>query len=84
MRHNRTAVIAVADNHGELIALLRLDGAPLPSIVIATNKAWTATRERKPTLEIGKAVRDPKSGYDIAYFGDHRYIAWGGGIPVYF
>ena len=84
LRRNKTAVIAVADNHGELIALLRLDGAPLPSIVIATNKAWTAARERKPTFEIGQAVRDPKSGYDIAYFGDHRYIGWGGGIPVIF
>jgi glc operon protein GlcG len=78
----KTAVIAVSDSHGELICLLRLDGAPLPSIVIATNKAWTAARERKNTLEIGQAVRDPKSGFDISYYGDPRYIGWGGGIPV--
>lgn len=76
------AVIAVADAHGELIALLRVDGAPLPSIVIASNKAWTAARERKPSRELGQAARDAVTGFDMAYFGDRRYIGWGGGLPV--
>jgi glc operon protein GlcG len=76
------AVITVADDHGELIALMRMDGAPLSSIVIAENKAWTAARERKPSYEVGRAVRHPESGFDIAYFGDRRYIGWGGGVPV--
>ncbi|MEM8723757.1 MAG: heme-binding protein [Cyanobacteria bacterium P01_G01_bin.39] len=78
------AVIAVADAYGELIGLLRLDGAPIPSILIAQNKAWTAARERKPTFEIGQAARDPDNGFDMAYFGDPRYIGWGGGLPVFF
>jgi glc operon protein GlcG len=76
------AVITVADDHGELIALMRMDGAPLSSIVIAENKAWTAARERKPSYEVGRGVRHPESGFDIAYFGDRRYIGWGGGVPV--
>jgi glc operon protein GlcG len=76
------AVITVADDHGELIALMRMDGAPLSSIVIAENKAWTAAREKKPSHEVGRAVRHPQSGFDIAYFGDRRYIGWGGGVPV--
>jgi len=78
----KAAVIAVADAHGELIGLLRLDGAPLPSIVIAANKAWTAARERKPTRELGQAARDPINGFDMAYYGDSRYLGWGGGMPV--
>jgi len=81
-KRGKAAVIAVADAHGELISLLRLDGAPLPSIVIATNKAWTAARERKPSRELGQAARDPVSGFDMAYYGDPRYIGWGGGVPV--
>ena len=81
-RRGKAAVIAVADAHGELISLLRLDGAPLPSIVIATNKAWTAARERKPTRELGQAARDLINGFDMAYYGDPRYIGWGGGVPV--
>jgi glc operon protein GlcG len=82
VRRGKSAVIAVADDHGELIGLLRGDGAPLPSIVIATNKAWTAARERKPSFELGQASRDPQKGFDMAYYGDPRYIGWGGGVPV--
>jgi glc operon protein GlcG len=82
LRRGKAAVIAVADAHGELIGLLRLDGAPLPSILIATNKAWTAARERKSTRDLGQSARDPQTGFDLAYFGDPRYIGWGGGVPV--
>ena len=76
------SVITVADDHGELIALMRMDGAPLSSIVIASNKAWTAARERRPSSEIGRASRQPDTGFDIAYNGDPRYVGWGGGVPV--
>ena len=79
----RSAVIAVADSHGELIAFARMDGAPVSSITIAANKAWTAARERKTTQEIGERVRHPEKGFDIAYFGDPRFVGWGGGVPVW-
>ncbi len=81
-KRGKAAVIAVADAHGELIGLLRIDGAPLPSIVIAANKAWTAARERMPTRELGQSARDPVNGFDMAYYGDSRYLGWGGGVPV--
>lgn len=76
------AVIAVADPYGELIAFARMDGAPVSSIRIAANKAYTAARERKPTDEIGQKVRHPEKGFDIAYFGDERFVGWGGGVPL--
>ena len=82
MKQGKAAVIAVADAHGELIALLRMDGARLPSIQIAANKAWTAAREQIPTRELGQKSRHPQKGFDMAYFGDRRYIGWGGGLPV--
>jgi glc operon protein GlcG len=82
MARGLAAVITVADDHGELIALMRMDGAPLSSIVIAVNKAWTAARERKPSFEVGRAVRHPETGFDIAYYGDQRFVGWGGGVPV--
>jgi glc operon protein GlcG len=78
----KAAVIAVADAHGELIAFARMDGAPLPSILVATNKAYTAARERKPTKEIGDKIRHPEKGFDIAFYGDSRFVGWGGGIPI--
>lgn len=79
----QAAVIAVADSHGELIAFARMDGAPISSIRIAANKAWTAARERKPTKEIGEKARHPEKGFEISYFGDSRFTGWGGGIPVW-
>jgi len=83
LKRKKAAVIAVADNQGELIALLRMDWASVSSVVIATNKAWTAAREGKPSYELGQSARDPKTGFDMAYYGDRRYIGWGGGIPVF-
>jgi uncharacterized protein GlcG (DUF336 family) len=41
-----------------------------------------AARERTPTREIGQSARDAETGFDIAYYGDPRYVGWGGGVPV--
>jgi glc operon protein GlcG len=79
----KAATIAVADSHGELLAFARMDGAPISCIRIAANKAWTAARERKPTQEIGDKVRHPEHGHDITYYGDPRYVGWGGGLPLW-
>ena len=55
-RRGKAAVVAVGDRHGELIALWRMDGAPLPSVLIAANKVYTTARERKPSGDIGRAA----------------------------
>lgn len=78
----KSAVIAVADQQGELIAMVRLDGAPYPSIQIAANKAWTASRERSPSDLVGRSSRAAGTGFDMASFGDLRYTGFGGGVPV--
>ncbi len=78
----KAASVAVADSHGDLICFARMDGAPVSSIQIAMNKAWTAARERKPTKEIGDKVKHSEKGHDISYYGDPRYVGWGGGIPI--
>ena len=82
VRLGKPAAIAVADAMGDLIAALRLDGTPVNCVRNASNKAYSAAREGKPSRDIGKAVRDPAKGFDIAYYGDPRYIGWGGGVPV--
>ena len=76
----KAAVLVVADTHGELIALLRMDNAPLSSITVATNKAWTAARLRRPTRDVGTKLRN--KGTDIAFYGDPRAVGWAGGLPV--
>lgn len=82
-KRGKAGVIAVCDAHGELIAFARMDGAPLSSITIAMNKAYSAARERKASKEIGNAARHPEKGFEIDYFGDARFTGWGGGLPVW-
>jgi len=82
LKRGKAGVIVVSDAHGELIALLRMDGAPYSSIQIAMNKAYTAARERKPSYELGQRARDPESGFPMTNFGELRYTTWGGGLPV--
>jgi glc operon protein GlcG len=76
------AAVAVVDSQGELLAFLRTDGCKLPSIQIAINKAYTAAREQKPSRAVGDAsLHDP---FPMTNFGDLRYTAWGGGVPLLF
>jgi len=74
------AAVAVADSQGELLAFVRTDGCRLPSIQIAINKAYTAAREQKPSRAVGDASRT--EGFPMTNFGDLRYTAWGGGVPI--
>lgn len=82
LRRQRSAVIAVADAYGETIALLRMNGAAFSSVDVSMNKAFTAARLRRPTRLIGRNVRDPETGFDIAYYGNPRYVGFAGGLPV--
>jgi len=74
------AAVAVVDAHGELVALLRTDGCPLPSIKIAIAKAFTAARERKESRALGDAARE--QDFPLTNFGEIGYVGWGGGVPL--
>ena len=78
-RRGKTAVIAVSDAHGELVSLLRMDGAPLPSIQVAIRKCWTAARERAATGELGKSFQE--HGWQMQN-SDPLFTGWDGGAPV--
>jgi glc operon protein GlcG len=79
-KDNRGAAIAVVDAHGELIAFARTDFCPLPSITIAMNKAFTASRQCQESKAVGQSSRD--KGWPLTNFGDPRYTGWGGGVPI--
>lgn len=79
-KQNKGAAVAVTDAHGELIAFLRTDDCKLPSINIAINKAFTAARERTESKSVGQASR--REQFPMTNFGDLRYTAWGGGVPI--
>ena len=79
-KRGQGAAVAVADSHGELIAFLRTDGCKLPSLNIAINKAFTAAREGRESKAIGQSSKE--QGFPMTNFGDLRYTAWGGGVPI--
>jgi len=72
--------IAVCDDHGELLAFVRMDGASLQAGVLAQNKAYTAARDRQPTADLGAWSRS--SGRILNYWTDPRITGFGGGVPV--
>jgi glc operon protein GlcG len=80
LARGKTAVIAVTDAQGELLAFLRMDAAPLESGPIAINKAFTAARVRGASRSLGDNYRT--KGYDAAWYGDPRYQGFGGGMPI--
>lgn len=79
-KRGKVGTVAVGDRHGELIALLRMDGCALPPVVIAQNKVYTSARTRGPSGDLGRAAAE--DGSDVHYHGDHRYVGWDGGAAV--
>ena len=74
------AAVAVVDAHGELVALLRTDGCPFPSIKIAIQKAFTAARDRQESRALGDKAR--AEDFPLTNFGEVGYVGWGGGVPL--
>ncbi|UZK67295.1 GlcG/HbpS family heme-binding protein [Sphingomonas sp. M1-B02] len=74
-------VIVVVDESGALKALRRMDGAPLLSIEIATNKAYTSAAYGFPTHGWFEFIKnDPPLLHGIVH--TPRLVVFGGGYPV--
>lgn len=75
--------IAIADENGWLIALHRMDGALIPTVDIARDKAWTAAAFKMPSSEItrfGDPSR-PDFGFNTQNWND-RLTTIAGGLPI--
>jgi glc operon protein GlcG len=57
-----------------------MDGVLLSSGPLAINKAYTAARLNRPSRVLGETLR--ARGTDVAFYGDLRYVGFGGGMPV--
>lgn len=83
-RRGASVVVAITDAYGELLALLRMDGAGPGDIAPAIAKAYTAARLGQSTRTIDAAARNPKTGFDLAGFADARITGLVGGVPLEF
>lgn len=72
-------VIAIADAGGNLLALNRMDNAPLGSIQIAMDKAFTAVFSKMPT---GDWKSEFDTGHVAPLFMHERWITFPGGFPI--
>jgi uncharacterized protein GlcG (DUF336 family) len=76
--------IALVDENGWLVALHRMDGAPIPTAEIARDKAWTAAVFRRPSSEVS-AYGDPRVpgfGLNVQNWND-RLTTIPGGLPIW-
>lgn len=71
---------AVVDGCGHLVAFLRSDGAPLRASRIAIMKAYTASRFHCATAQLSERLA--RSGRPLAEYGDRRFTALAGGVPI--
>ncbi len=72
--------VAILDDGGNLKAFSRMDGAPIPTIEMAQNKAYTALFGISTQEFFNFIQSDPSLLAGIPTLA--RVAAWGGGFPV--
>ena len=75
-------VIVVVDESGVLKALSRMDGAPLLSVQVAQDKAYTAAGFGLPTDAWHDFIKDDPPLASGAPTGIDRLVVFGGGYPL--
>ncbi|MFZ0050932.1 MAG: heme-binding protein [Desulfobaccales bacterium] len=75
---HRPICVSVCDESGFLVAFARMEGAPLRSITISQNKAFTAVRMGMPTDKF--LARIQQEHWEASYFGEHLVPLPGGNL----
>jgi uncharacterized protein GlcG (DUF336 family) len=75
-------VIAIVDDSGVLKAFSRMDGAPLLSVQVAQDKAYTAVGFGMATDAWHDFIRDDPPLAMGATAGIDRLVVFGGGYPI--
>ena len=77
----KNMVIAICDESGNLKAFSRMDSAPLLSVGIAQDKAWTSVSYGVPTHKWFDFIKDdPPLLHGIVH--TPRLVVFGGGFPI--
>src|ERR671935_3002602 len=74
--------IAVADEGGNLVAHVRMDGAWLGSIDISIKKAFTARAFDIATKDLAAHAQSGKQFFGIHVSNDGKIMIFAGGIPL--
>lgn len=74
--------VAVVDAGGLTVAFARMAGAPLHSMDIATDKAYTAASFGLPTGDWTEALATHSEAVRQGLVLRPRFVAFGGGLPI--
>lgn len=74
--------VAVVDASGVLAGFLRMPGAPLHSIDIAIDKAYTAVSFGLPTARWTEVLQSHSPAVREGLVQRPRFVAFGGGVPI--
>lgn len=74
--------VAVVDRSGLLAGFLRMPGAPLHSIDIALDKAYTAASFALPTGEWPRVLQSHSQAVREGLQRRPRFVGFGGGLPI--
>lgn len=74
--------VAVVDAAGVLAAFLRMPGAPLHSVDIAIDKAYTAASFGLATGQWAKVLQGHSAAVREGLLQRPRFVAFGGGVPL--
>jgi uncharacterized protein GlcG (DUF336 family) len=76
------SVIAIVDESGVIKAFARMDNAPLVSVQVANDKAYTAAGFSLPTHAWYDFIKDDPPLAAGATTGIDRLVIFGGGYPI--
>jgi uncharacterized protein GlcG (DUF336 family) len=75
--------VAIVDENGWLVALHRMNGAVIPNVDIARDKAWTAAVFRLPSSEVSKFGDPLQLGFGLNKQNwNDRLTTIAGGLPI--
>ena len=74
--------VAVVEASGLLAAFLRMPGAPLHSVDIAIDKAYTAVSFGVPTHQWAETLQSHSAAVREGIVLRPRFVAFGGGLPI--
>lgn len=74
--------IAVADEGGNLVAHVRMDGAWMGSIDISIKKAWTSRAFDIATKDLAEHSQSGNQFFGIHASNDGKVMVFAGGIPL--
>jgi len=74
--------VALVDSGGNLAGFLRMPGAPLHSIDIAIDKAYTSASFGIPTAEWDEILASGSAAFQAGFVQRPRLVPFGGGLPI--